>query len=206
MQTKSKQNLSSRPSYAGIGSRKTPGKILKIMEKIGHAFAQSGWILRTGNCTGADQAFQAGANSAEPGLVELYLPWPGYEAESVRPGNAVYTPGYQAYAIAAKHHPAWGRCSRVARSMHARNVEILLGPDLAEPVNFLVCWTPGGGVTGGTAQGIQVARSHGVPVYNLALPDGLAWAEARLGQSCQQEKQPEPDLPGLGTGQLYFAF
>ena len=85
--------------------------------------------------------------------------------------------------------------------MHARNVEIILGPGQVQPVQSLVCWTPGGKGTGGTAQGFRVARVYGVPVFNLALPGGLVWAKARLG-----EIQPGPDSPGLGAGQLYFAF
>ena len=176
-------NQSARPAYAGIGSRKTPGEILSLMQELGQAFARQGWALRTGNCQGADQAFQAGANSVNPSLVELFLPWSSYEATHIRPGNAVYTPGSRAYAIAARHHPAWHRCGQAGKAMHARNVEIILGAGLFSPVSCLICWTPAGHMEGGTAQGIRVACAYGVPVFNLALPGGLGFAD-KLPISC----------------------
>ena len=64
-------------TYAGIGSRQTPGHILSAMEQLGKSLAEQGWVLRTGNCQGADQAFQRGANTVNPKLVELFLPWSG---------------------------------------------------------------------------------------------------------------------------------
>ena len=181
--------------YAGIGSRKTPPGVMKDMQSIGQALARQGWTLRTGNCPGADQAFQQGANSIDANLVKLFLPWPGYQSSQVQPGNAVYTPGRQAYALAAQHHPAWSRCDRLARAMHARNVAIVVGVDLDDPVDFLVCWTPKGREVGGTAQGIRVALAYGVPVYNLALPARLGLATRLLGGEC----------PALGR-QLCFEF
>ena len=50
-----------------------PKNILIVMTKLGQAFAKLGWTLRTGNCQGADQTFQSGANSVKPGSVELLL-------------------------------------------------------------------------------------------------------------------------------------
>ena len=90
----------------------------------------------------------------------------------------------------------WQRCGRAARAMHTRNVEIILGYELDSPVKFLLCWTPGGRETGGTALGIRVARANGVPVYNLAKPAGLDFAGQLLSQA------------GLGEpiGQLSFNF
>ena len=133
---------SKKATYAGIGSRETPGAILDQMEQLGRSLAEQGLVLRTGNCTGADQAFQRGANSINPKLVELCLPWPGYEAASIRLGNAVHTPSRQAYAIAAQYHPAWHKCRPAMQALHARNVQIILGAELAQPVEFVLCWTP----------------------------------------------------------------
>lgn len=42
--------------YAGIGSRETPNTVLITMEQLGQSLAQQGWLLRSGNCFGADQA------------------------------------------------------------------------------------------------------------------------------------------------------
>jgi hypothetical protein len=154
--------------YAGIGSRSTPSHILAIMQEIGRSMARLGWVLRSGNCVGADQTFQRGANQVDPKLVELYLPWRGYEAEHIAVGNGVYTPGSLAYRIAAEYHPAWEKCSQGARAMHARNVQIVLGAELDRPVDLVICWTPGGKAVGGTAMGMRLAQAYGITVYNLA--------------------------------------
>jgi len=155
--------------YAGIGSRKTPGKILRQMQEIGKSFAQEGWLLRSGNCTGADQAFAKGANSVDTKIVEIYLPWTGYEAASIACGNKIYLPIRQAYEVAMKHHPAWHECSRAAQSLHARNAQIILGDKLDEPVDLLICWTPHGKAIGGTAMGVRIAQAYGIEVRNLAV-------------------------------------
>ena len=82
--------------------------------------------------------------------------------------------------------------------MHARNVEIVLGASLSNPVKCLICWTPGGQKAGGTGQGIRIALAYDVPVYNLALPDGLAFAKKMLGTA-----EPGEDEQ---CRQLYFNF
>jgi hypothetical protein len=155
-------------TYAGIGSRKTPSAVLHSMEEMGRDWAAQGWILRSGNCQGADQAFQRGANAVSTRLVELFLPWPGYEADGIALGNIVYTPTSRAYEIAAQYHPAWQKCSTAMQALHARNVQIILGFLLDDPVDNLVCWTPNGVAVGGTAIGIRIAQEHGIPIRNLA--------------------------------------
>ena len=160
---------SNKRAYAGIGSRETPQSIIARMEQLGRRLAEQGLVLRTGNCQGADQAFAHGADAVAPHLVELYLPWPGYEADSIVLGNKVYaTPSRQAYAIAAKHHPAWQQCSQAAQALHAWNVQIILGAKLSQPVEFVLCWTPRGKAVGGTAMGIRIAEAYGIEVRNLA--------------------------------------
>ena len=46
---------------------------------------------------------------------------------------------------------------------------IALGPILDDPVEFIICWTPGGKVTGGTGQAIRIAKDLDIRVFNLAL-------------------------------------
>ena len=83
--------------------------------------------------------------------------------------------------------------------MHARNVEIILGPGLDDPVKYLVCWTHGGRETGGTAQGMRVARAYGVPIYNLAKPAGLVFAGRMLDEDFSK-------LSECAGGQKSFSF
>ncbi len=174
---------SKKATYAGIGSRETPSAMLAKMEQLGRSLAEQGLVLRTGNCQGADQAFAQGANAVAPQTVELYLPWPGYEAQAITVGNKVYTPSRQAYAIAAKHHPAWQLCSQAAQALHARNVQIILGPELAQPVEFVLCWTPKGKAVGGTAMGIRLALAYGIAVRNLASEESAkpVYCQAEFG-------------------------
>jgi hypothetical protein len=174
--------------YAGIGSRETPCWVLTTMQQLGKSLALEGWRLRTGNCTGADQAFAKGANEVNPKLVELYLPWYNYEVGSIAIGNAVCTSSCEAYGIAAEHHPAWHKCSEATQAMHARNVHIVLGAKLNKPVQQVICWTPGGKAVGGTAMGMRVARAWRIAVRNLALPSSLAEAYEMLGKRANWQK------------------
>ena len=71
-------------------------------------------------------------------------------------------------AAAAPHHPAWQRCLARVRDLHARNVAILVGVNMREPVHAMVCWTKGGRVDGGTGMVIRLARHYRIPILNLA--------------------------------------
>jgi hypothetical protein len=167
--------------YAGIGSRETPPAALALIEAVSAGLARHGWVLRTGMSPGADQAFYRGAR-AEGGQVELYLPWPGFEADARLAGERAEVrelsrPSARAYALAERHHPAWGRVGARARHLLARDGHQLLGADLATAVAFVVCWTADGSLdgagagAGGTGQGLRIARSERIAVFNLARPE-----------------------------------
>ena len=44
--------------YSGIGHRNTPENVRNMMTNIGSQLAQMGFILRSGNAIGADQAWE----------------------------------------------------------------------------------------------------------------------------------------------------
>jgi hypothetical protein len=46
---------------------------------------------------------------------------------------------------------------------------------------FVVCWTPGGLLKGGTAQAMRIAHAYGIPVFNLADPVYRARLETYVG-------------------------
>ena len=54
------------------------------------------------------------------------------------------------------------------RGLMARNAMIVLGPTLREPVDCVLCWTPGGKPTGGTGHALRLADEAGIPILNLA--------------------------------------
>ena len=155
--------------YAGVGARKTPGPVLERMRDMAANLAGRGWHLRTGGAKGADDAF-ARAVSAERRTV--FIPWRGYNGWNGSEGRALAAGELEALrAAAAPHHPAWQRCAPKVRDLHARNVAILMGADMREPVNAMVCWTENGRVQGGTGMAIRLARHYRIPVLNLAALD-----------------------------------
>lgn len=139
--------------YAGIGSRETPETVLNQMNRIAIMLQTDGWWLSSGGARGADTAFERGAG------VRRRI----FKAQDATP---------DALALAKKYHPAWDRCTATARALHARNGMILLGPDLDDPVKFVVCWTPDGKATGGTGQALRIAADpqYAIPVFNLFFP------------------------------------
>lgn len=179
--------------YTGIGSRKTPLDVCELMTRIARAFASAGLILRSGHAEGSDQAFENGAGS----FAEIYLPWDGFNG--LWEDGALFNKDLFisarvpkiAYDIAERFHPAWERCSRGARAMHARNVHQVLGRDPEHPVlsSGVVCWTPDGSLdgqgygVGGTGQALRIAVAYGVHVTNLALSDHREMAERWLAEN-----------------------
>ena len=186
-----------RPAYAGIGSRETPPNVLDLMVRVASQLSTQGWVLRTGMAGGADQAFYRGATAC--GALELYLPWPSFEADARSPSHAAEQfvlgqPTPAAYELAARFHPAWSRLVQSVRRLHARNCHQVLGPDLASPARFVLCWTPDGSLdgrgrrVGGTGQALRIAHHHGIQVFNLARPEHAE----RLSRHCASEARCRP--------------
>lgn len=156
-------------SYAGIGSRKTPKDILDVMANYAYVAGRHGWVLRTGGAPGADQAFERGAKLGDC-KIEMYLPWPGFENHSYA---TLDEPADEAYEIAKRYHPAWGRLSHGAKKLIARNTHQVLGETLDDPATLVVCWTEGGKMKGGTAQALRIAEDYSIPIKNMGIPSDL---------------------------------
>lgn len=167
--------------YTGVGARATPKDILKLIEGIAFKLAQKGYILRSGAAGGADTAFELGAKAyAEQvdervTLAQLYIPWASfvtyddfykdwYKVLDRMPKKA------EAYQLASETHPAWDKCSKGAKALHARNTFQILGGGLNNPSRFLICWAQvdkHGDIKGGTATAWNLAKASGVPCFNL---------------------------------------
>jgi hypothetical protein len=158
--------------YAGIGSRKTPYPVLQLMTTFAEIAGQRDWVLRSGGAVGADSAFHKGAVKVK-GQSEIYLPERNDIFVPTNITKVFNHPTYTAEKIAAEHHPAWHLCKPFSRKLHARNAHIVLGADLRQPVNAVVCWTPPGFNQGGTGLALSIARSHGIPIFNL----GTVWED-----------------------------
>ena len=157
--------------YAGVGSRETPEHILNIMHHIGAYLATQGWVLRSGAANGADASFEEGALHVE-GETEIYLPWRGFNnhTSELHPGKYPFSSKEKQFS--AKFHPAWDKCSPSARLLHQRNTRIMLGleavhGEMVQASKFVLCWTPGGQLKGGTAQALRIATALNIPIINL---------------------------------------
>jgi hypothetical protein len=148
--------------YTGIGARKTPQSVLLEMTVLGSILADAGFTLRSGGAVGADTAFEAGCQKVN-GDADIFIPWKGFQHHS----STLYPPSSAALDIASVLHPAWHKCSSWARQLHARNVHQVMGQDIDTPSRFVICWTPGGELTGGTALAMRVAMKFDIPVFNL---------------------------------------
>lgn len=144
------------------------------------------FCLRSGAAAGADTAFEAGA-LASFGQVQIFLPFPGFRGHQSRHSR----PLPQSFEMAKAYHPAWAALSPAARALHARNAHQVLGPNLNDPVKFVLCWTPDGcshasnrtKETGGTGTAISLACANGVKVLNLANVGSLDFFAAQ-GLGC----------------------
>ena len=155
-------------TYAGIGARKTPTKIQKMMLELGLLYGYLGYVLHSGGAEGADTQFETGHRALAPNNAEIFLPWDGFNKRSVKdPCNTIGV-SMEAYALARKYHPAWEKLSQGAKKMMARNAYQLLGPDLNTPVDLVICWTPGAKIIGGTGQALRMAADFNIPIANLA--------------------------------------
>lgn len=147
--------------YAGIGSTETPEEICSLMSDIASQLCNMGYWLRSGGAPGADSAFELPVAFNK----EIYLPWPRFNGNR---SPLFEGENYWAAGVAAKYHPVWERLGEGARKLHTRNVCPVLGarPHSAKS-RFVVCWTEGGRVAGGTAQALRIAADQKIPIFNL---------------------------------------
>ena len=154
--------------YTGVGARKTPNDIRALMYGIAIKMASFGYTLRSGGADGADSAFEQGTANKQI-----------FYAKDCTP---------EAMAISAQFHPAWHKCSDFAKKLHGRNAFQILGPQLNDPSQYCICWTPDGATThrercyqtGGTGTAISIADAYNVLVVNLAVPSHRTKWEAWL--------------------------
>ena len=154
--------------YAGIGSTQTPPEILEAMTELVRELERTGWHLYSGGADGADTAFENGTTRTGR---TVYLPWKGGYNDRTGDECVTLTNSEQTQEVVSKYHGAWQRCSRGARALHGRNQAIIHGLGHAPAdrrVDAVICWTPGGAAQGGTATGMKMARTAGIPVLNLA--------------------------------------
>ena len=150
--------------YAGIGSRQTPTNILNLMRSLASKLEGEGFLLRSGGAIGADLAFESGVVNSKS--KEIFI------ANDVTKESLI---------LAEQLHPNWEACSQYARKLHARNGMILLGKELNDPVDFVICYTTDGKATGGTGQAMRLAEDKNIKILNLYHDDIYKRAISYIG-------------------------
>ncbi len=156
--------------YTGIGSRKISKSVEQDMEQFAYIAAKNGWILRSGGASGSDSAFERGCDGAG-GQKEIFLPWKNFNDNA----SLYISPTYASQELAKTVHPAYNKLSNPANLLLARNMHQVLGPQLNDPVKFVICFTPDGvehysnysSKTCGTGSAIALASKNFIPIFNI---------------------------------------
>lgn len=146
--------------YAGIGSRKTPLHIQEKMTEIANELSRSEYCLRSGGADGADTAFELGAT-----FKEIFLPWNEFNGRHENGSDYVVPPYREDYTL--QYHPRPHTLTSAGKKFMSRNTYQVLGLNLNNPVEFVLCWTADGKASGGTGQALRIAFDHGIPIFNF---------------------------------------
>jgi hypothetical protein len=157
--------MSSR--IAVIGTRRPTEETAGLCRKISAAFRDAGWELVAGNAQGIDSIARDVWNETCPERVTLVLPWAGYLRDRIHPANKVLIfDGQPDWLESVRlYHPAHERLSETETKLHARNYGIIFCSDV------VVAFPKDGKGSGGTGQGIRVARALGKRLF--ILPEDL---------------------------------
>lgn len=119
------------------------------------------YTMYSGGAGGADSVFETHSKQKK-----IFLPWDGFNGKCVD-NKEYFIWQHAAKKIAEKFHPKWKNLEQSAIKFHTRNVHQILGENLNEPVDFVVCWTADGKASGGTGQAIRIANYYDIKVFNL---------------------------------------
>ncbi len=134
--------------YAGIGRRTITPEIFNILSEYGKDRAIKGDTLRSGGALGADQAFFEGCQMGS-GSFEIFH---AHDATA------------EAWKIAQYFVVKWHSLEPYVQGLYARNVMILLGHNLKDPVSEVIYWVEEGGTCqGGTGMALRVATHFNIP-------------------------------------------
>lgn len=164
--------------YTGIGSRKTPENILKLMTLISVKMEQLNYCLRSGGAEGADTAFSTSVKNKI-----IYLPWKNFNnnLDSSCIINSDNLPFYkEAEKIVLKLHDnpetllksknEIGKGSGLLK-LHTRNIYQVRGhlqePIYSKGVIYYSLVDKNKLPLGGTKMAVTYALSLNIPCYNL---------------------------------------
>lgn len=149
---------------AGIGSRETPQNILTEMTKIGEWIKENRFTCRSGHASGADWAFEQGAQER----CICYLPSQNFNNSFTSKSYKIVPKTDERFdEITNRFHPNPFAIRGYVRQLMNRNICQVLGLNLDKHTDFIVCWTRDGKDTGGTGQAIRIAIHYKIPILNM---------------------------------------
>jgi len=145
-------------SVAIIGTREPDKWQEMLATNVAYELSRHGIRVTTGGADGIDYRAMHGCIKE---MLDVYLPWWSYNKDRIPLGvrTICYEPRQDVAwtQSVTKYHPAPSRLSCGAFALHARNFGILSGRNA-------VLALPGPGESGGTGQGIRIARDLGIPL------------------------------------------
>lgn len=153
--------MKSLNSYAGIGARNTPHEYLEEMKLLSKFLNDNNFLLRSGGSTGADEAFESNSTNSE-----IFIPWKGFNGmnNGKLPNPTMFDKADELLKLV---HHGFHDLHESSLLLHRRNVSIILGSDLNDPVDFVICYTSDGLSKGGTGVGMKIAEMMTIPVINI---------------------------------------
>lgn len=156
--------------YVGCGSTDAPTPILKLMTRLAALMAQRGFVLRTSEQAGSDEAFRRGSC----GKFFTYLPDEDLEGKSVW-GIPAELSGARA-ALARKLNPMFVMLPEAEKRWEIVANQVVLGSSGDDLAKLLITWTADGAMrpadfterTGHVERYLNLADRFGIPVMNLA--------------------------------------
>lgn len=159
-------------AYGGLCNPEAPENILNQMKTLAQRLELKGYTLRTNGGKGGEEAFKSGATD-----IEIHLPWKNFNGNDSKLNRTTD----EAKALIAQFAPGYDALKPAVQTIIASKAHVILGKDLKNPIQFLICWTQDGAETlekrnartGYIGVAIALAASLKIPVFNLQNPDAL---------------------------------
>lgn len=139
--------------YTGIGSRDIPNNKMQQLEYFAILLDKMGYLVRTGDADGSDFSFRKKTKNKRVYTVS--------DADKF------------SREIAQRIHPNWNAMKTYSQDLHARNCKQVLGDNLTDPSLFLLCYTKGGKIEGGSRTAITLAKENKIPVFNIYFDEDI---------------------------------
>ena len=163
--------------YAGAGSNETPKSILNLMTEIGMYFGRHGITLRSGGNTGAESAFEQGADAVGGPKQIFRVPEIKMMIDNATPAAIIANRFAVQYLPVDNELKMWNVSQPINSVLLAKISMELMGPSLQSPTSLIICWTRDNEIDPNIGQLLTVANQlnesrendNVFPVLNLNL-------------------------------------